>query len=77
MGVGIDHDARGMNLACHVADLLAGFRHHRIRIVLVELLHGDEGAEGLFQTAFLGLFFYLFRHLGRPLGLELDEIRVD
>ena len=66
-----------MHLAGHVADLLAGFRHHSICVVLVELLHCDKGAEGFLQTAFLGRFFDLFRHLGGPLGLKLDEIRVD
>ena len=77
MGVGVDHDAGGVNLPGHVSNLLAAFGHHRVRVVLVELLHGDEGAEGLLQPAFLGLVVDLFCHLGRPLGLEFDEIRVD
>ena len=77
MGIGIDHDPAGVNLPGHIGNLLGTFRHHSIGIVLVELLHGDEGAEGFLQPALLGLIFYLFRHLGGPLGLELDEIRVD
>ena len=66
-----------MNLPGHVADLLGAFNHHSIWVVLVELLHGDEGAKGFLQPAFLGQVIYFFRHLGGPLGLELDEIRVD
>ena len=77
MGIGIDHDAAGMNLPGHVADLLGALRYDGIGIVLVELLHGYESAQRLLQPAFLGLVVYLFRHLGGPLGLKLDEIRMD
>ena len=77
VGIGIDHYPVGFNLPSYVADLLGAFRYDSLGIVLVELLHGDEGAEGFLQPALLGLIFYLFRHLGGPLGLELDEIRVD
>jgi len=77
VGIGIDHDPVGFNLPGHVGDLLGALGHHSIRIVLIELLHGYEGAEGFLQPALLGLVVDLFRHLGGPLGLELDEIRVD
>ena len=77
MGIGIDHDPVGFNLPGHIADLLGAFCYDGLGVVLVELLHSDEGAESFLQPAFLGLVFDLFRHLGGPLGLELDEIRVD
>ena len=74
MGIGIDHDAAGLDLPGHICDLLCALGYHRIGIVLVELLHGDEGAERLFQTAFLGRFIDIFRHLRGPLGLEFNKI---
>jgi len=77
VGIGIDHYPVGFNLPGHIGDLLGALGYDGLGVVLVELLHGNEGAEGFLQPAFLGLVFDLFRHLGGPLGLELDEIRVD
>ena len=52
--VRIEHDPGGVHLSGNVRDLLDAFGYDRIRVVLVELLHGNEGAEGFFQPAFLG-----------------------
>ena len=77
VSVRVKHDAVGVNLACHVHDLLCSFGYHGLGVILVELLDGHEGAEGFFKPAFLGSLFDLFGELGGPLGLELDVIRVD
>jgi len=77
VGIGIDHDPAGVHLTGHIGDLLGALGNDGIGVILVELLHSDEGAEGLLQSTLFFLVSYLFRHLGGPLGLELDEIRVD
>ena len=77
VSIRVKHDAVGVDLACHVHDLLCTFGYHGLGVVFVELLHGHEGAQGFFEPAFFGSLFYLFGELGGPLGLELDVIRVD
>ena len=44
VGIGIDHNAVGLDLAGHICYLLCALGDHSIGIVLVELLHGDESA---------------------------------
>ncbi len=76
MGVGVEHDALGADLLGRFHDVRRGLRGHRLRLVLIILLDGDEGHQDLVHPTGLLLVGYGLGQRGGLLDLELHEIGV-